>query len=209
MEMNLLFKIEFENGKTYTTTAEVNDSGEVELDLAAILKDEFWDVFVEGSTQKITVTATDIDNITSNSTEYNIKVIPDKLLKLDVDDSLSFKTINMFDQSEIINRATAYDVNVTSYNNPWRLNAAATDMKTTSGETFEGDLVYVTEDKKSALTNGLIPIALDDESHTEKKNTSITDSWSKQTGVLLQQAGLNSAGHYEGTLTWQLVDYIE
>lgn len=195
--------------KAYSVKQSANELGESTLDLAELIGDDFWSIFTEDSSHKITVTATDRDNIQSNATSYNVKVIPNKLLQLHANESLNFRDVNLYDTTKILKRKSPYEVSVTSYKNPWMLSATASDLKSTTGTTFAGHLVYGFENQIKSLNEGIILIASDSNSYDTKKTSSISDNWTVDSGVLLKQIAANPAGKYSGILTWQLGDYVE
>lgn len=197
---------------TYQTTVSANsDTLSDQIPLRKIIEDaglDFWTLFPNNSSQKITVTAIDDDGIVSNTATYTVKVEPNHLLEVSPDPSLQFKTVNYISPAEYIKRASNFDVNVTSYRNPWTLQVSATEL--TNGDAkFNGDIVNKSSNGTTVLTNNNDTIASDDTSYDKETTTSIAslNKWTTDTGLLLKKYGLSSSKQYSGTLTWTVMDY--
>lgn len=197
---------------TYETTVSADsDNLSDQIPLRKVIEDaglDFWTLFPNNSSQKITVTATDDDGIISNSATYNVNVEPNHLLEVNADTSLQFQTVNYLSPVEYIKRASNYDVTVTSYRNPWMLQVSATEL--TNGDAkFNGDIVNKSSNGTTVLTNNNATIASDDTSYDKETTTSIAslNKWTTDTGLLLKKYGLSSSKQYSGTLTWTVMDY--
>lgn len=197
------------SGVDQTYTIIDKTSGKLDLDLTDILGEEFWDIFQQDTTRTVTITASDRDNIKSNSIYYQINVVPNRLLTLEVTPDLEFQNITNFSLDPVLNRVTDYDVIVNSLKNPWTLSVSSTKLTSESGNGFNGNLIYVNEDKVDYLDGQLVPVASDINSYDPQAvPINIADRWENDTGLLLQQAGNNEAGKYTGTVSWQVGDYM-
>lgn len=184
-----------------------------EIPLRKIIEDagiDFWSLFPNNETQQVTITASDNDGITSNSATYNVQVEPNHLLQMNADEYLQFQTINYVSLKDYIKRANDYDITVTSYRNPWKLQVSASEL--TNGDAkFNGVLVNKSSDSTTVLTNNTAVIASDANSYDKETTTSIANlnNWTADTGLLLKNYGLSSSKQYSGTLTWTIMDYSD
>lgn len=197
--------------KAYQVTKNVDPAtGKLDLNLVDIVGEDFWNIFTENSTHTVTVTATDRDNISSNSIDYTINVVPNRLLSLEVSPNLEFKTITNFSQDKILNRINDYDVIVNSLKNPWTLSVASSKLTDNDGDIFNGGLIYNNKKEIFDLDEGYVKILSDKNSYgPQAVPINVADLWKSDTGLLLQQIGNNQAGKYDGTVFWQVGDYME
>lgn len=209
------YKIDF-NGQSYTYD-QVVDSDSDKLTTSIPMREliekagsDFWELFPLNSEQKITISASDTDNVISNSITYNVQVKVNHLLELSADPSLIFQSVNYFSNQKYLSRKNDYDVNVTSYRNPWTLQVEASPL-TNDDDSFNGILVNKTDESAIPLTNNLITIATDSQSYDKNTSISIADlnNWTKDSGILLKQTGLSEAKSYQGTITWTVSDYTD
>jgi len=197
---------------TYNTTVSANsDTLSDVIPLRTVIEKaglDFWSLFPNNETQKVTISAIDNDGVTSNSATYNIQVAPNHLLEMKADEALQFKSINYLSLKEYIQRANDYDVSVTSYRNPWMLQVSASEL--TNGDSkFNGVLVNKNASGTTVLTNNSAIIASDNNSYDTETTTSISklNKWTTNSGLLLKNYGLSSSKKYSGTLTWTIMDY--
>ena len=197
---------------TYNTTVSTNsDTLSDVIPLRTVIEKaglDFWSLFPNNETQKVTISAIDNDGVTSNSATYNIQVEPNHLLEMKADEALQFKSINYLSLKEYIQRANDYDVSVTSYRNPWMLQVSASEL--TNGDSkFNGVLVNKNTSGTTILTNNSAIIASDNNSYDTETTTSISklNKWTTNSGLLLKNYGLSSSKKYSGTLTWTIMDY--
>ncbi|MQS75258.1 hypothetical protein [Companilactobacillus halodurans] len=180
------------------------------LDLKDILGDDFWSIFDKDKDQPINVTvqATDQDHIKSNPLTFLVTVKPDKTLELKASESLNFQDINLFNNQKVLMRKNDFDLNVISYNSVWKLFGQAGDLINDSNEKFDGNVIYRNDTKTQNVSQEKALIAHQDSASLTKDVDEISDDWQKDTGILLEQDGLNSVGSYHGDLTWTLTDTI-
>ncbi|AYE39304.1 hypothetical protein D1B17_11975 [Companilactobacillus zhachilii] len=197
---------------TYNTTVSANsDTLSDVIPLRTVIEKaglDFWSLFPNNETQKVTISAIDNDGVTSNTTTYNIQVEPNHLLELNADEALQFQSINYLSLKEYIHRANNYDVSVTSYRNPWMLQVSASEL--TNGDSkFNGVIVNKNASTTTILTNNPAIIASDNKSYDTETTTSISklNKWTTDSGLLLRNYGLSSSKKYSGTLTWTIMDY--
>lgn len=201
----IIYKITI-NGKEYVAagtpdgSASLTNPIDIKNDLIGNDTD-FWNIFKADSSQKITITATDQDGITSNTATYTVNVIPNKSLEVTAD-SLKFQNVQAISDAKTLSRDGDLNLHVKSTNTTWYLYGTATDLKNTDDDTFNGFLFY--NDKKNDLETNDIFIA----SHPD--NTSyddtISDDWAKDDGLLLYDNGPNEKGTFSGTVTWTAED---
>jgi len=197
---------------TYNTTVSDNsDTLSDVIPLRTVIKNaglDFWSLFPNNETQKVTISAIDTDGITSNPATYNIQVGPNHLLQVKPDDDLQFKSFNYLSLKEYIQRANNYDVSVTSYQNPWMLQVSASEL--TNGDSkFNGVIVNKNTSGSTVLTNNPVIIASDTNSYNTETTTLLSklNKWTTDSGLLLKNYGLSSSKKYSGTLTWTIMDY--
>lgn len=197
---------------TYNTTVSANsDTLSDVIPLRTVIENaglDFWSLFPNNETQKVTINAIDNDGVTSNTATYNIQVEPNHLLEMNADTALQFKSINYLSLDEYIHRANNYDVSVTSYRNPWMLQVSASEL--TNGDSkFNGVIVNKNASGTTVLTNNPAIIASDNNSYDTETTTSISklNNWTTDSGLLLRNYGLSSSKKYSGTLTWTIMDY--
>lgn len=196
------------NGKKYTAaktsdgSASLSNDFDIKNDL--INNDsEFWNIFKLNSTQKITITATDQDGITSNTATFTVNVIPNKSLKVSAD-SLSFGTIQALGNSDTLKRQNNLNLHVKSNNTVWHLFAKASILENSDDDSFNGFIYY--NSTKNDLNSGYINIA--NHNDTSDYNDTISDDWSNNEGILLYNDGVNQTGTYSGEITWLAQDTI-
>ncbi|WP_338215874.1 hypothetical protein [Companilactobacillus muriivasis] len=197
---------------TYNTTVSANsDTLSDVIPLRTVIEKaglDFWSLFPNNETQKVTISAIDTDGITSNTATYNIQVEPNHLLQVKPDDDLQFKSFNYLSLKEYIQRANNYDVSVTSYQNPWMLQVSASEL--TNGDSkFNGVIVNKNASGSTVLTNNPVIIASDTNSYNTETTTLLSklNKWTTNSGLLLKNYGLSSSKKYSGTLTWTIMDY--
>lgn len=197
---------------TYSTTVSANSYTLSDvIPLRTVIEKaglDFWNLFPNNETQKVTISAIDNDGVTSNPATYNIQVEPNHLLEMKADEALQFKSINYLSLKEYIQRANDYDVSITSYRNPWMLQVSASEL--TNGDSkFNGVLVNKNASGTTVLTNNSAIIASDNNSYDTETTTSISklNKWTTNSGLLLKNYGLSSSKKYSGTLTWTIMDY--
>lgn len=196
---------------TYDQTISADTSDlTAEIPLRKVIEDaglDFWTLFPNNSTKTVTVTARDADGITSNSVTYNVATEPNRLLQLKVSPSLQFQDVNYFSTQKYLKRKGSFDVDVTSYRNPWTLDVSTSEL-TSGSNIFAGTLVDKTTSKTLNLTNNLVQLAQDSNSYDKQTTTSISDlqNWTTTSGLLLAPDGLSTAGKYNGTMDWTLID---
>lgn len=197
---------------TYDSLVSSNsDNLSDEIPLRKVIEDaglDFWDLFPNNSSQEITVKAIDDDGVTSNTVTYNVNIEPNHLLELNFSNNLNFQSVNYLSTTKYIKRANDYNVSVTSYRNPWTLQAESSAL-TNGNDEFNGDLVNKDSDGIDILTDTPTVIATDASSYQKETTTSIPtlNKWTSDSGFLLKNDGLSSAKKYKGTLTWTISDY--
>jgi len=149
----------------------------------------------------------------SNQIQYTVTVVP-KEMKLTVND-YKFQTIN-YGQSQssqgLIKRQGDWDIDVMSYRAKWNLYAEQTGnftQKMSDGSTanMKANMIFIDKNKNSsALSAGETYISSGSASGTTENNVDVSDSWSSDDGILLAINGYNTAGNYQGEITWSLVD---
>ncbi|KRK64637.1 hypothetical protein FC72_GL002045 [Companilactobacillus tucceti DSM 20183] len=174
--------------------------------------DNFGDVFPVNSTQQIKVKAIDRTNgLISNEVTYNVNVMPDKSLALNVSDSLAFQNIHFGNKSTYLKRASDFNLSVTSLREPWQLSVTSNGLYNTDNSLNKNmNLVYRKDNNSDYVNIGDTPVivATNDQSYTTSTTNNISGDWTNDTGLLLKQLGLSPAGHYTGTLTWTTSDVI-
>src|SRR5699024_5370124 len=142
------------------------------------------------STQKITVSARDNDGITSNTATYNVNVEPNRLLELKVSPNLKFQSVNYLSTAKYLKRTNDFDIDVTSYRNPWTLDVSTGEL-TSGANAFAGTLVDKINGKTINLTNNLAQIAQNTNSYDKETTISIPDlqNWTTNSGFLLAPSG--------------------
>ena len=211
---NITYKITA-GGKTYTVAANATGTTfDQTIDLKSVIDNDtdFWNLFTENSTNKVTVTAIDQANgLVSNTLTYNVNTKQNKSLSLTVSNNLSFKDVNYGDDSQYLTRKKDFDLSVTSLREPWQLNVT-TDGLYLDGKTLNNNmaLVYKESSDSTYQTLSSTPTLIDKDttSHSNSYTDNISDDWKKNTGLLLEQLGTSQAGTYTGTLTWEVSDVL-
>lgn len=211
---NIVYKITAGN-KTYTVAANASgDSFNQTFDLKDLINDDtaFWDLFTQGSTNTVTVKAIDTANaLVSNPITYNVVTMQNKSLNLTVSNSLQFKDINYGNSTEYLHRKNDFTLSVNSLREPWQLKVT-TDGLFLNGKTRNDNMEMVYKKNNTAtekaLSSSPTMIAEDTTSHTTNSTADITKGWTSDSGPLLKQLGLSTAGNYTGTLTWTAADAV-
>ncbi|GEO46394.1 cell surface protein [Companilactobacillus paralimentarius] len=197
--------------KTYTTSTQANstDTSAIgTIPLRSIIGNDFWNIFKEKTTQKITVTATDKDDIKSNTVTYTVNVLQNKFLNVNASKDLDFQDVNYLSTNEYLKRKNGFSVSVTSLRNPWKLSVSTSEIKK-GNVNFNGILVYKKKDGTVYdLTSEEVPIAENDVVSDQLVTTVISKDWTDNTGPLLKQTGISEAGKYSGTVTWYVTNSI-
>ncbi|GEO57844.1 hypothetical protein [Companilactobacillus bobalius] len=198
-------------GKTYTGSSQANStdtSATGTIPLRSIIGNDFWNIFKEKTTQKITVMATDKDDIKSNTVTYTVNVLQDKFLDVNASKDLDFQDINYLSTNKYLKRKSGYSVSVTSLRNPWKLSVSTSAIK--KGDiNFNGILVYKKKDGTTYdLTSDEVPIAENDVVSDQLVTTVISKDWTDDTGPLLKQTGVSESGKYSGLVTWHVTNSI-
>ncbi|KRK64638.1 hypothetical protein FC72_GL002046 [Companilactobacillus tucceti DSM 20183] len=174
--------------------------------------DNFWDVFPVNSTQQVKVTAIDRTNgLVSNAVTYNVNVLPDKSLTLNVSDSLAFQNIHYGNQSTYLKRTSDFNLSVTSLREPWQLSVTSKGLYNSDNSLNKNmNLVYKKDNDSDYMNVSETPVivATNNQSYTTSTTDNISGNWTSDTGLLLKQLGLSPVGHYTGTLTWTTSDVI-
>ncbi len=149
----------------------------------------------------------------SNPIQYTVTVVT-KEMKLTVGD-YKFQTIN-YGQSQssqgLIQRQGDWDIDVMSYRAKWNLYAEQTGnftqtMSDGSTANMRANMIFIDKNKNSsALSAGETYISSGSASGTTENNVDVSDTWSPDDGILLAINGYNTAGNYQGEITWSLVD---
>lgn len=211
---NIVYKITAGN-KTYTVAANASgDSFNQTFDLKDLINDDtaFWNLFTQGSTNTVTVKAIDTANaLVSNPITYNVVTMQNKSLNLTVSNSLQFKDINYGNSTEYLHRKNDFTLSVNSLREPWQLKVT-TDGLFLNGKTRNDNMEMVYKKNNNAtekaLSSSPTMIAEDTTSHTTNSTADITKGWTSDSGLLLKQLGLSTAGNYTGTLTWTAADAV-
>lgn len=212
---NIIYQINVNNKQNYTiaTNATGTDFKQT-INLKSIITNDtaFWNLFSPGATSQITVKAIDTTNgFTSNLITYNVKVNQDKSLSLSVSKLLRFRDINYLSTLEYLPRKTNFVLQVTSKMEPWQL-VVSTNGLFLSEKIFNDKmaLVYKKDDASPYLALNSIPtlVAEDPTPHTDITTTDISKKWKQNTGILLKQHGISSAGSYSGKLTWTIYNSV-
>ena len=199
-------------GKTYTASTQANStdtSATGTIPLKSIIGDDFWDIFKEKTTQKVTVTATDKDDIKSNTVTYTINVLQDRYLNVQASEYLNFQDVNYFSSDKILKRKSDYSISVTSLRNAWTLSVSTSKIKKGNVD-FNGVLIYKRKDGTTYdLTSDEVPIATNNVVSNQLVTTTISKDWTNNTGPLLTQTGPSEAGKYNGTVKWDVINSIK
>lgn len=197
--------------KTYNASTQANSTDTSALGtipLRSIVGDDFWNIFKEKTTQKVTVTATDKDDIKSNTVTYIINVLQNKFLDVNASKNLDFQDANYLSTNEYLKRKSGFSVSVTSLRNPWKLSVSTSEIKKGNVK-FNGTLVYRKKDGTVYdLTSEEVPIAENNVASDQLVTTVISKSWTDNTGPLLKQTGISEVGKYSGTVTWYVTNSI-
>ncbi|WP_338232634.1 hypothetical protein [Companilactobacillus muriivasis] len=211
---NIIYKITA-GGQTYTVAANASgDSFNQTFDLKDLINNDtaFWNLFTQGSTNKVTVQAIDTANaLVSNKITYNVVTMQNKSLDLTVSNSLQFNDINYGNPTKYLHRKSDFTLSVDSLREPWQLKVA-TDGLYLDGKTHNDKMEMVYKKTSSAPENVLSSsptmIAEDTTSHATNSTANISKGWTSDSGLLLKQLGLSTAGNYTGTLTWTASDAV-
>lgn len=198
-------------GKTYTGSSQANStdtSATGTIPLRSIIGDDFWNIFKEKTTQKVAVTATDKDDIKSNTVTYTVNVLQNEFLIVDASKKLDFQDVNYFSINKYLKRKGGFSVSVTSLRNSWKLFVSTSKIKKGNVD-FNGVLVYKKKDGIIYdLTSDEVPIAENNVISDQPVTTVISKNWTDDTGPLLKQTGVSEAGKYSGTVTWHVINSI-
>lgn len=212
---NIIYQINVNNKQNYTiaTNATGTDFKQT-INLKSIITNDtaFWNLFSPGATSQITVKAIDTTNgFTSNPITYNVKVNQDKSLSLSVSKILRFRDINYLSTLEYLPRKTNFVLQVTSKMEPWKL-VVSTNGLFLSEKIFNDKmaLVYKKDDASPYLALNSTPTLVEEDPtpHTDITTTDISKKWKQNTGILLKQHGISSAGSYSGKLTWTISNSV-
>jgi len=128
-------------------------------------------------------------------------------LKLEVGQLVDFQDINYISKDGYAHRKGKWKVNVISTDTAWRLSVGGSDLTLEGDPTQKiGPMVY--RDKMNndfPLITGTPDIAQDDGTNHE---TDISNMWSDDDGILLQNKSLSPAGKYHGEITWKLIESV-
>lgn len=169
---------------------------------------KFWDIFQSNTTQQVEVNAIDKDGITSNTVTYNVHVMPNKSLSINATPNFQFQDTQILDQHKTLGRKDDLNLSVTSYNSVWTLYGEATSLTNSDNGVFNGNIIYKTDTNTYNMYNKLTYIDKDETAEPTEQTKVISDNWSDNTGVLLNQTGANAAGKYSGKITWTLSDSV-
>lgn len=170
---------------------------------------DFWNIFKENTTQTVTINAVDQDGITSNTATYTVNVIPDRTISVTAD-PIQFMDTQQAKETKILQRKNSPNVTVKSFNNPWNLYAEGSDLTDSANDKFNGDLIYkdTPDSKIKDLYDQSVYITKGKSSTTTTDVSDISDNWTKDSGVLLQQNGLSVHGAYTGEITWTAITSV-
>lgn len=184
------------------------------IDLKSLINDDtaFWNLFAQGTTNKVTVKAIDAANgLVSNTITYNVVTNQDEALSMTVSNNLAFKDVNYGNNTEYLPRKSDFDLSVTSIREPWQLQVTTNGLYL-NGQTLNNNMALVYKKDSSSQYNTLstTPTLIDENTTSSDTSTTtdIADNWTSNTGVLLKQLGISTAGQYTGTLTWTVSDSV-
>lgn len=137
--------------------------------------------------------------------------VVNKILDLEVSLKLNFQSINYGSTKKILGRTNDFDVSVTSLKNPWVLRASTTGLYNGS-QPFYGNLIYKDSATSDPIVLSSTPQTIDEDltSHTTKTVDDISDDWTSNSGLLLENdtSKENKAGQYTGTLNWTAINSL-
>lgn len=157
----------------------------------------------------LTFYVTDSAGDKSNSISRQIEV--GGLLKFgNVQQNVNFKPINGSYLDQIVPRANNWQIDVVDsrdIGSDWTVQANATSLSN-GKSTLNGNLFY--RDNNGKDQDLTIPVSVathkKDILGTQTKN--IADTWTPNSGILLDMKKGNQAGQYEGTIFWSLIDSV-
>lgn len=159
---------------------------------------------------KITVYAVDYLGRTTDPIDYQVTV-EGTVLKIDVDDEVSFQDVNYQSTRGHVRRKGKWKVKVLSSNTSWDLSADGEDLKMDGNPTQTmGPMVFRDKNHNDfALSNTGTPIIASDYSMAENQETDVCGDWGLDDGILLVNDSIKMAGRYTGQITWKLVDSMD
>ncbi len=153
----------------------------------------------------------------SKTITFNITVNGD--LIINAAKSSSFQTVQNLPINKTIHRANDWDVDVIDERengSNWTLQADSTvltDENNTKETWKDGGLVFVdSKGNHDSITNQTVNIASGTKTTDSAETFHIatgTNGWTKDTGILLDQKDDQTAGTYEGVITWTAVDGLK
>jgi len=159
---------------------------------------------------KVTVYAVDYLGRTSDPIDYTITV-EGTVLKMDIDDEVSFQDVNYQSTSGFVRRKGKWGVKVLSSNTTWNLSVVGDPlhMKDNPAQTM-GPMFFRDKNHNDFALNGVgTPIIASDYSMAEDQEKDVCGDWGLDDGILLDNTSIQMAGKYEGEITWKLVDSID
>ncbi|WP_203643401.1 lectin-like domain-containing protein [Levilactobacillus andaensis] len=155
----------------------------------------------------LTVTAHDPYGNASNQVKFTITVSR-QLTFHTVAEKSSFVATDLTGTNQQIKRTADWQLKVLDTREAgakWSLQVTGTPFVSSEGQQLAGGVYYHDEHGKTLIST--TPIAVyQGEAADEDELTDVVDTWSDDTGLLLEVSGGTVAGTYEGTLTWTLND---
>ncbi len=191
------------NKQSYSVSGKIDKSGKVSFsinhqDLSKINSLEFY--------------VTDTDNVT-NTNIITRKIQVGGLLSFGkIQDNLAFQSTNGSFNNKTIQRSGNWQINVVDSREKgsyWNVQAKASDLIINNKNKLKGHLFYRNSKGKETPLDNNVSVASHIKDIDDPQTKNITDSWTTNTGILLDLNSNNQAGKYTGKIEWTLSDTLQ
>lgn len=158
---------------------------------------------------KVVLYLTDSLHDVSNSVAATINYVAGSLNFGDISTDVDF-TGNLTGGQQQLAPTTPWSINVNDTRgkaSSWKLTAAATPL-VDGNKSLSGSLVYQTNTTDVAQPLGTTSVLIADHTNTDGSTTpiNVASDWTGKNGIFLNVNGGATAGNYEGTVSWTLVN---
>lgn len=157
---------------------------------------------------KATLVITDPYN---REAEANVNFIySSKMLELTVDKESSFQDIGPTTKpNELVKRNGNWIVDVNSLGYKWNLNAQSSGLFSNKDASYYEPLVFLDDKANSqSLSNNPLIASRDSAVTSQNEIDNISEDWTDDSGILLQNSVPNLAGEYKGSINWTLTEAL-